>query len=118
MTSEQMTPDEMRIAVAELRGFTDIRPEAGVYEDLDTGVDYPWQNIVGTLDGERKCLPDYPNDLNAVAGVEARLTDAEYETFALHLGPLTSTRRRQYISATALQRCEALLRTAGKWRGK
>lgn len=60
-------------------------------------------------------LPDYLNDLNAMHEAEKTLTDKQYELFALHLGPLTSQRKREYISSTAAQRAEAFLKTIGKW---
>lgn len=60
-------------------------------------------------------VPDYLNDLNAMHEAEKTLTDKQYELFTLHLGPLTSQRKREYISSTASQRAEAFLKTIGKW---
>lgn len=79
----------------------------GVYFKIEDIFKHP-NHVVGPV-------PDYLNDLNAMHEAEKVLTNEQYDIFALRLGPLTSMRRRQYISATATQRAEAFLRTIGKW---
>lgn len=93
-----MNKEKQRIAIAEACGLG----------DYDT-------NMNGWHDESIQALPDYLNDLNAMHEAENTLTDGQYELFTLHLGPLTSQRKRKYISSASAQRAEAFLRTIGKW---
>lgn len=71
-------------------------------------------------------LPDYPNDLNAMHEAEKVLTGRDSEEYALMLSRVCDGQRPDAYkhwsdiaggttSATAAQRCEAFLRTIGKW---
>lgn len=55
-------------------------------------------------------LPDYCNDLNAMAKAESALTDDEFSRFGwLLLKSEPNIECRQYVSATARRRAEAFL---------
>jgi hypothetical protein len=118
-----MTDSEMRIAIAEASGWTNIENThtmAGIWKG------YP---PTGAIIGKKEVLPDYPNDLNAMHEAMQvislskadewnknlyvavfkdsevtpdQLTDAEL-TYALNNAP-------------ARQRAESFLKTIGKWK--
>lgn len=64
-------------------------------------------------------LPNYPADLNACAEFEKTLTDEEHLRYRVRLWNVVITEGdettwdRQFISATARQRCLAFLKTKG-----
>lgn len=103
-----MTPEKIQIAMAEVCEWK--RTE---WADVDV-------------------LPDYPNDLNAVHEAEEMLTPEQRVNYSYHLSQLIPQNENcgpfepggpdlmvysafDLIHATALQRCEAFLRTVGKW---
>ena len=100
----RMSPESQRIAIAEFLGWK----LAG--RVMDKLLMFPPEH------GDWAHPPDYPNDLSACADFEAHLTDAQWQIYALHLGPLTSSRVKHYIGATAEQRCGAFLRTLNLWK--
>ena len=135
-----MTTDQINRAMAELEGYKVICASP---EQLGHGADeFPWRLIspsgrqVGTWwqtkDGALSHgIPDYTTDLNAVHRVEERLFIAESQ-WAKYGYQLQETIRRYAVGvvpyyerdlasigklahATALQRCEAILRVMGKW---
>jgi len=114
-----MTTEEIRIAVAELCGWTVID---GVYP-RDCG--YPPGHPQHKQE-ERAPLPNYPADLNACAEFEKTLTDEEFDRYVIILwDKIADTEEAQkpgrnalscfVRGSTALQRCEAFLRVKGKW---
>ncbi len=128
-----MNAERQRIVIAELRGWTLCQPRAS-----HTGL--PWISGMNPKPDEillvvecgtgiaRKpnesdygfeTLPDYLNDLNACHEFEESLTSVQYWQFIEWLRNLVCIRRVPYVadraSATAAQRCEAFLRTVGKW---
>ena len=93
-----MTPEQQRIAIAEVCGW-----KTG-YRDPEA-----WHP-----------LPDYLNDLNAMREAEKVLTPTEFEAYrwilwGLCKQPQVTEWNRAYLSATAVQRAEAFLRTIGRW---
>ena len=110
-----MNPNKQRIAIAEACGW--VFMDGGNFSGIDYKSVKPPHGLTYTMSHRAAILstPDYLVDLNAMHEAEKVLTDKQYNIFALRLGPLTSMRRRQYISATATQRAEAFLRTIGKW---
>ena len=109
-----MTPRDIRIAIAEANGY-----EWTMEAHLESGY-HSWQNFADqcgneVLDDE---LPDYCNDLNAIHEVELGLTTQKFETFWVKLASMYPEEARYAVSATALQRAEAYLRTIGKWNEK
>jgi hypothetical protein len=128
-----MTDHEIRIAMAELDGFTDIKIDDCEHVDIDARSVSEWQELRGTVDGDRKGVPDYLNDLNAVHRVEMVLTNNQRRTYAeilVQVHPLQYDPTNRPITGdhdgymklflianmTARQRCEAILRTVGKWK--
>lgn len=73
---------------------------------------------------ERSVIPRYLYDLNAVAQVEEKLTEEQWKQYVDLLAsangnaphPNWYTEARAAVSATARQRCAALLKVHGKWR--
>jgi hypothetical protein len=66
--------------------------------------------------GEAVCPPNYTKDLNAVNSVEKKLTPEQHAAFREHLvkivnlSELSLQSTRDYVSAPAAQRVEALLK--------
>lgn len=123
----RMSPDAQRVAIAEACGWTHVYHESGEHVDYDSRSVCPWEGLRGTWDAERRFVPDYPNDLNAMHEAEKVLL-CEYEAgqssdwleYDRQLKVITEAGRGQYRTsklwhATAAQRAEALLRTLGKW---
>lgn len=125
-----MLPEKQRVALAEFAGWTfknKDRPESKHWR--------AWYDAAGeqqTRWFSRECskesttgeLPDYLNDLNAMAVIEKMLSPQQQMDYYGHKLPtvvgygmfsLTHQNTRTTVSATAPQRAEALLRTIGKW---
>ena len=121
-----MTTEQINNAIQDAQGFRERGGGPfGIYYDKendDRYWAYPPNALPFTLpytdtDG---CvylpLPDYCNDLNAMHEVELGLTTQKFETFWVKLASMYPEEARYAISATALQRAEAYLRTIGKWK--
>jgi hypothetical protein len=100
------TDEQLRVRVAEIDGWK-------LNDDWERpGVGKWWEHAVYTARKFHE-LPDYPDDLNAVARVEAKLTDEQHFSLRSRLaenapGRTAFERQRNYVSATARQRCIAL----------
>jgi hypothetical protein len=121
-----MTPEEINIAIAESVGWS--RAIIGTQSKSDP-IPRGWRTPKGS---ERTKLPDYHHDLNAIHEVVCGLTDEQFLRYVPHLKRVTDamidcyadsiyierhlTDYRVMHQATAAQRCEAYLRTIGKWR--
>lgn len=123
-----MTDNEVRIAMAEVDGWVlEIREQyAGVKKVCGYG-----KNIhlgLGSADRDfaTHCasLPEYLTDLNVVHEVEKKLTEKLRGDYIEHLSEvchcdgweiMDTPDRFDMVHATARQRCEAILRTFGKW---
>ena len=101
-----LTDEEIRIKVAEAMGWK-VNPvvhNLGIHPQLQRG---------------HHILPDYPADLSACAEFEKSLTDEEHLRYRVRLWNVVITEGdettwdRQFISATARQRCIAFLKTKG-----
>lgn len=100
-----MKPEEIRIAIAEACGWTDVKSS--------------WQGqqcfgYENKTDGHVTRVPDFTNDLNACFEMEEMLTPEQKKAYRKTLADIC--RRDGNIFATAGQRCEAFLRTVGLWR--
>lgn len=113
-----MSPEAQRIAIAKACGWQCHRPFMGGEHWYPPNL-HPLSNVIGYN------LPDYLNDLNAMAEVEKMIPDDESSTgrwgYIGHLIHITGAEslevyREAFIlsSATAAQRAEAFLRTIGK----
>lgn len=99
-----MTPEAINQAMAELDGW-------GYYPGEDTHI-YQWRRE----DREWfRSPPDYTEDLNAVARVVGKLSSANRFKYLDILVMALDGIGPDPIDATALQRCEAILRAVGKW---
>jgi hypothetical protein len=115
-----MNPNEINKAIAEYCGWAEIEPEIeriGI-EDVPNG------QLRGITPKGNSCvLPDYYNDLNACHEMEKKLNEKkvwEYRNILMSIvyKDLTGPSRGSgaVIHATSAQRCEAFLRTIGKWK--
>lgn len=116
-----MNPNQARIAMAEVDGWTDIidRGNAAGFNDLlGTTHEPEWR--------EDTPLPDYPNDRDACMAVARKLAEADpgfSDLFGVHLADLCnvhtcrSVQDRTYRIATAdnATYIEAILRAVGKY---
>ena len=115
-----MKPEQQRIAIAEICGWTDIHggPPEGAY----------WRGANPLRpDLLKEEIPDYLNDLNAMHGAEELLTEDQWNRYIQHILDeihyeeewptcyLNLDAVRQCASATAAQRAEAFLKTLNKW---
>lgn len=100
-----MTPEQQRIAIAELCGWKwdgQFTPNPEVCGWIRTN-DIFWSR-----------LPNYPADLNACARV-AKLLGTSAEWSRKYIDFLKEVGAFEGIEATAPQRCEAILRALGLW---
>lgn len=107
-----MKPDLQRIAIAEAcgwRGVCSVGKEWGA----------PKETIVGTLTREGvtfTIVPDYLHDLNAIHDIEVnRCNEIGLSLLRYHDLLIKRHGTLGALTASAAQRCEALLRTLGKW---
>lgn len=119
-----MTPEEQRIAIAEACGWKTPNPR---HYTKSTPV-HPlwkhrpeWDGVKHSATSSPVAIPDYLNDLNAMAQAEA--------TVPYKLQPVLVDKLKRFVmryeegvsdwdvyTATADQRAEAFLRTIGKWK--
>ena len=101
-----------RKAIAEYRGWLDIKETGRLDGQL---VGFP----PGGKLGERVELPDWPDDLNAVHELLNKLDPLLRNMFVNELTlPIKAFENFGWeaVNATAQRRCEAFLRTIGKWQ--
>lgn len=112
-----MSTDELRVKVAELQGWKDIRVERIEWADLGGGGEY--DGLVGMRSDRpfRDELPNYPTSLDACATFERTLTDEQQDAYYISLVKITG----RYLSnpdrvgwlvatATSEQRCRAYVK--------
>jgi hypothetical protein len=119
-----MKPEEQRIAIAELMGFTDIR-----MSDRWEVTDPPYEPIVliGQFQGKSERaykaeIPDYLNDLNAMRECEMSL-EIDKKNFYIatlmcavnHEAEFPSSFDWALTTATAKNKAKAFLQTHDKW---
>lgn len=104
-----MTHDEMRIAIAEACGWSEIKSGNTVCPSNLSGV-----NVEQGKVGDRWGVPDYCNDLNAMHDAEKILDQTQARSYADHLAE--SEQDGTWASChmwhqSAAQRAEAFCRT-------
>jgi hypothetical protein len=104
-----MSPEEQQIAIAEALGYTQEEPWLDG-KDCWSHKDHPPH--VGF-----DVIPDYLNDLNACREAEIGLLKNHPDLRAVYRRILIECVGSDglYWMSTAPQRCEAFLRTIGKW---
>lgn len=114
-----MTAEAQRIAIAEACGWTDVRHESNYFVGRST----PRSTLRGNNHkGNRWEIPSYPTDLNACHEFE-KMIGAKWPTYCEILLRIVEPEPRtlevchywNLLHATAAQRCEAFLKTIGKW---
>lgn len=113
-----MNPEKQRVKIAEACGWKYITPSLlcgyapwrRQYEAKDIPTD-------GSLPFDT--LPDYPNDLDELHGVERMLLASQQDQYLKWLEHLFRSELDDnnfyLVHATAKQRCEAILRTLNLW---
>lgn len=112
---QALSPDELRVRVAELMGWRvecDGPPDYGMH-GLHPGLHQPDDTPVE--------LPPYHESLDSCREFEDAMTDEEHWHYRQHLRRITALdastvyssdkSRRAYLSATPLQRCQAYILT-------
>lgn len=98
-----MTPNDQRIAIATATGWTEIEyARNGIFL---FGID--------PEDGERRGIPKYTEDLNAMHVTERCLSPEQRDSYVAILWQ--SGTIADAVLAPAERRAEAFLRTIGKW---
>lgn len=111
-----MHPEEQRIAIAKACGWTKFTPDTIQYTAC-------------RADGKWGMIPDYLNDLNAMAEAFNTLPESTHVTYGRHLQEICNEGLVGYIPcypedfaglariahATAAQRAEAFLKTLNFW---
>ena len=112
-----MNAEAQQIAIAEKLGFFVTRVE----RDADEKIKLVWAETPDTWRGKdvRPWLPDFLNDLNACHEFEIWLLKNHPDLRAVYRRILIECVGSDglYWMATAAQRCEAFLKTIGKWEG-
>lgn len=115
-----MTPEAQRIAIAEACG----RVCGDSCSFIQVGPDEQEHRSDCECNGTGWIIPDYLNDLNAMHEAEKVLTDVQKGQYRMelenrhghqHYGPCGLLYWWEQIRSTAAHRCEAFLRTIGKW---
>jgi hypothetical protein len=108
-----MNHTQMRIAIAQSLGWTDVAHGVGPNRDLVLGNE-PMRNSSGKIYGYSvdRQPPDYPGDLNACHQMEKYLTKPELWQMTTELAYVVPA-STPLAHATASQRCEAYLRVKG-----
>ena len=104
-----MSPEEQQIAIAEALGYTQ---EESWLDGRDCWSHKDHPPHVGF-----DVIPDYPNDLNACREFEIWLLKNHLDLRAVYRRILIECVGSDglYWMSTAPQRCEAFLKTIGKW---
>lgn len=102
-----MTPEAINQAMAELDGWYKSEERKGYWKHKDKSMD-------GTAHGAPRAH-NYTEDLNAVARVVPKLAALQVYRYKQALKRTRGGYYFKAIDATALQRCEAIIRAVGKW---
>lgn len=118
-----MTPQEINIAIAESVGW--------VFAEMEEPSGSKWNAWLDPNGEIRIDIPSYTVDLNAIHEIEESILKASKDwNYTLNLGDVvrpeiydpkdcfwkSTTWTWRVVNANALQRCEAYLRTIGKWK--
>lgn len=117
LAGSKMTLEEQRIAIAEACGWKHWF-DGVANRWKNEKAPYGFQIHPGVKEEE---LPNYPEDLNAMHEAENTLNEEQQIKFCIELRKCAFGTRNQVqmfyaYHATAAQRCEAFLRTIGKWK--
>ena len=132
-----MSPEKQRISIAEVCGifvcqtcWHELDPELCYCGDYLKGHTQehgavPRGCTCGYADADKQKAtepesPNYPGDLNACHEMEEALTDDQGILYGSILAHIRTrfTESKWMWHATAPQRCEAFLKTIGKWEGE
>lgn len=127
-----MTDEQIRIAVAECRGWkwylcNQLQTYTFVNDPIPIDSVYFWEPCTKPQREFKVSCPDYPNDLNAMHEAISTLTDDQLIQFGYHLMDVLGFKHSlairlgidgivKMVRAKARQLAEAYLRTLGKWK--
>lgn len=124
-----MTPQEINIAIAEFEGHTNIREVNTVNDDGAYPVLVSDQTTgtirTPTSHYDSHNIPNYYEDLNAIHRACSKLNQKLKLDFMEHLSWILdseivhnsiSSTIFTFVQSPASRRCEALLKTIGKWK--
>jgi hypothetical protein len=100
----KMKPEEINVAIGKSLGWTSYQSGIGDY--------LVWTNPKSGLSSRE--LPNFYKDLNAIHEAEEMIADG-IQTYIYSFNLARLTGERFEWKATAPQRCEAFLKTIGKW---
>lgn len=104
-----MNETEIRIAIAELDGWSDFRRDL-IEPNILFGT-----KCFGEIGCEEFEIPNYTSDLGAVREVVIDLDSTQLAGYRQSLNTICGGYTNA-IDATARQRCEAILCAVGKWK--
>ena len=106
-----MTDEQINIAIAESLGWTNCRL---VIKGAGGGTRYPTAHGMPPNRKYESSCPNYTSDLNAIHEAEALIIKLGHRAIRTY-EDLLQKQIANIIFATARQRCEAYLKTIGKW---
>lgn len=118
--SDEMKPEDQRIAIAEACGWKEVVRTIDSRKEL-TGITPNKMRVMhkGVYRDHISDVPDYLNDLNAMHEAEKVLTNYQRVMMIKELYKMFEFEEDAYhrdFDATASQRSEAFLRTLGLWK--
>jgi hypothetical protein len=126
MGGGKMSPESQRIAIAEACGWKHIKHTNQEDVDIESRSITYWSGLTGVPpkfihDQNRIIIPDYLNDLNAMHAAEEVMTEMQRIDYSNHLYDIACkhqevTEKWRYLSMSAAQRAEALLKTLNLWK--
>ena len=112
-----MTNDQIRIAVAELCGWTQINATLVNRGGEPVGFS---PHIKGPAIAKMQMVPNYPFSLDACAEFEKNAQEGYFQELGLRCGAAFQSNPDIAVqcaaTATPLQRCEAFLKLHNKWK--
>jgi len=112
MNVDELTLDQLRVAIAVQLGWTDIVAISAIEDLWGQGPGYS----SGGIEAEPWGLPNWPNDINEAWKLESRLDRAGQNAYILELlkpgavGGSGERRMFDFVHATAEERCRAWLK--------
>ena len=107
-----MTPEQQRIAIAEVCGWERGYTGATQWINDPYGIRVAWSSMREVADA---ALPDYLNDLNAMHKAVFTLSETQRCAFQQKLGEIAERMSICFCECTASLWAEAFLKSLGKW---
>jgi hypothetical protein len=118
LTSQKMTPEKQRIAIAEALGWIDCHRSFAGFDDGDGIMERRYIGIPPNHLTHRQ-IPYYLSDLDAMAEAEKVLDNNQAAKYVQTLTSIASQSDKPavaFLTATAAQRARAFLETLNLWK--